>query len=174
MNVHTHHRRAFGWIAFAIAALGVLWPSSGAHASRGFPVEIRTYLGLGYAPACSLCHQESKTGPGAAFRPFALSARARGLISGGDRTLVSTNMSTTLARMIDDKVDSDGDGVSDIEELKAGTDPNVYGPVPMATADPTYGCSTAPGVVLVPVLLAALIAFSLLRPRKAPPGLPNS
>jgi hypothetical protein len=142
-------------LASAMAAAFALSPLSGAQASRGLPPQIRTDLGLGYTPQCSLCHQEGKTGPGTVFTPFALSARARGLTSGGGgRSGVSSNMSTTLSKMITDQVDSDGDGVTDIDELKAGTDPNVFGPVPIAVADPTYGCSTA-GWLALPALLAA-------------------
>ena len=145
--------RRFG---LALVLLGALAPLSSAQATRGLPQQIRTALGLQYVPQCSLCHQEGKTGNGTVFTPFALSARARGLTAnGGGRSSTTSNVSTTLTQMASDAVDSDGDGVTDVDELKAGTDPNVSGPVPMAMVDPTYGCATAGSAALWPALLAA-------------------
>jgi uncharacterized protein (TIGR03382 family) len=154
------HGARLSW--FALLALAPLWP---AHASRQFPDQIRSDLTLPYTPQCSLCHLEGKTGTGAAFTPFAFSARARGLVAGGGGrgNTVSTDISTTLAKMDTDKVDSDGDGVSDIDELKAGTDPNVYGPVPIPLVEPTYGCQAAGLAGLFPLALAALFLARLRR-----------
>src|SRR2546428_12533570 len=100
----------------------VLLAALGARASAGYPTAIVEHLAIFYSPPCSLCHVEGKTGPGTAETPFARSARAHGL-AGGDVRLVGTALDA-LAR---DGIDSDPDGVTDIQELLAGTAPNLKG-----------------------------------------------
>ncbi len=136
------------------SVLALVLVSGAAQASRKFPAVVETQLALGYAIQCSLCHVNGNTGSGTANTPFALSARARGLVGGDTQSL-----RTALAAMAADGVDSDGDGVGDIAELLRGTDPNVAGPVPIdGRIDPAYGCSSAPAGAEGALLLAALFA----------------
>ena len=60
---------------------------------------------------------------------------ARGM-TGDNRSL-----STALTKLESDAVDSDGDRVTDVEELKAGTDPNssANGSI-LGNEEPGYGC----------------------------------
>jgi len=142
------------WIWSAALMLG----SSAALATPRLPAAVRDDLSLSYTPACSLCHIRGNTGAGTQITPFALSARSFGF-DGNQRDLA-----TALVDMRAAHTDSDGDGVDDIDELIAGTDPNVYGPVPFSTqVDPSYGCST--GGVAGALALAGLLLFSLRRRR---------
>ena len=96
------------------------------------------HLAIFYSPPCSLCHVEGKTGPGTAETPFARSARAYGL-EGGDVLLVGI----ALDRLARDGIDSDRDGITDIQELLAGTDPNLAGSQSIQVRqDPMSGCSS--------------------------------
>lgn len=123
-----------------VMVMAGLFPSM-AWASRRFPAEVATELGLSYQPACSLCHSKGNTGPGTAQTPVALSLKARGLQSGGRSTV-----SSSLAALDHDRVDSDGDGVTDTDELRMGTDPNSPEPTAFAgRADPSFGCEVARG-----------------------------
>ena len=126
-----------------------------AHASSSFPPEIRSHLGLSYTPDCSLCHANGQTGFGTVTTPFGTSMRSRGLVAQN-----LSSLDTALDALAAEQKDSDGDGVGDIDELKAGSDPNVAGGG--SFPPPTYGCfdvSGQPGspLALLPVLLALLL-----------------
>jgi hypothetical protein len=146
------------------AMLTVLLPST-AIASRRFPEQIASELGLSYQPACSLCHSKGNTGPGTVSTPVGLSLKARGLQPGG-----RASVSTSLAALDRDHTDSDGDGVADVDELRSGSDPNSPEPTSAAgRADPAYGCgggrsqgrNDAQGPL--PVMLAACVGWARRR-----------
>jgi hypothetical protein len=125
--------------AAALALLALAWPGR-AHAVPDFPREVQRDLGLDYEPPCSLCHVKNNTGIGTARTPFALSMRDYGL-SAEDRA----SLSAALTALAQDKVDSDGDGVSDTDELKAGSDPNSDANVSLkGQTVPEWGCAVAP------------------------------
>ena len=142
-------------IAVSVLVCGILL-SANVGAMPTFPSEIQSHLGLSYAPQCTLCHG-SVSGGGPVVTPFGQAILAAGLTMSGGSTL--TNALDTLAK---NKTDSNGDGVPDIDELKAGNDPN-----PNKTPV-QYGCGAkiAPGNAVgwqVPIF--ALFAFALFTGR---------
>ncbi len=127
-------------------------------ASTNYPTVIETYLSLSnpIPESCSLCHTNGATGVGTVNTPFGKSARAKGLVSGNDAKLRQV-----LDALVADHTDSDGDGVSDIDELKAGTSPNVAG-TSTPVAPLKYGC----GAQVAPGGVAGFLAWLLLRRRR--------
>jgi hypothetical protein len=151
-------------ISFIAAALF----ASTALASADYPGEIMTKYGLSGLPPqlCSLCHPNGSGGTGTATAPMAIALQARGLTSGS-----AASLAMALDRLEADMVDSDGDGVIDVQELKNGTDPNKKdvatdggtGGGGGTTVIPalTYGC----GANVAPELLFLLLLAPLARRR---------
>ena len=128
------------------ASWSIALVSRTALATEDFPPAIESQLGLSYAPPCSLCHLGGVTGLGTVNTPFGRALRAGGLVA-HDVGLLATLIEDARSS----KTDSDGDGTSDIDELLAGTDPNVSDVPGMGTGapdttigPPDYGCRTAP------------------------------
>jgi hypothetical protein len=118
----------WSWVALVVLSAGT------AAATPTFPNAVQRDLSLTYSPPCSLCHVGGNTSASAVQTPFAKSMKARGLLAYDEATLQAA-----LDQMTRDRVDSDHDGVSDVDELRGGTDPNLgSGEEPV-----TYGCTAS-------------------------------
>jgi hypothetical protein len=120
-----------------------------AFATPNFPPAIQTQLSLAAPPDCSICHTDGDTGgKGTANTPFAQNMRSRGLVE-----FDTSSLTTALNEMESEHVDSAGDCLDDIDELKAGRNPNLPDPpgvcgdagapvteTPPSGPVPTYGC----------------------------------
>jgi Bacterial TSP3 repeat len=148
-----------------LAALATFGFGSVAHAKDEFPNEIKADFPLiTYEVPCSVCHIKGNTGAATPITPFALSLRSRGL------TGQNNSVRASLALAKSDGVDSDGDGVSDFQELINGTDPNSSADSSIVDdQEPGVGCGgTAPKGRAAPGLGSAVAAIWLfLRRRKS-------
>ena len=133
-------------VIFALGALAALTCATSASASPEYTPEMQRHLALDYVPRCALCHADAYDGGatdgGAVDTPFARSMIARGLRGGGDLA----SLDTALDAMKRDRVDSDGDGAFDLDEIAYGRDPNVPS-LPEGGARPvaSYGCDAVRG-----------------------------
>jgi hypothetical protein len=118
-----------------VAALGVILIASSAHAEPDFPAAIQTAAGIPCAPPCTLCHTTSPGTLATATKAFAGALLGAGLVPRQPDT-----MAVAIANLRTMMTDTDHDGVSDVEELKLGTDPSD----PRQGAElcgPIYGCA---------------------------------
>jgi hypothetical protein len=115
---------SFPFACVALAALSLLAVSSPAAASVTYPEELRKYLELdavvGPAPGCRVCHQDDVGGLKTATKPV-----GRALISAGASGGNVPSFLAALEALDSEHTDSDRDGSPDLDELRAGTDPNV-------------------------------------------------
>jgi hypothetical protein len=126
--------------------------SLSAGATPNFPPALQQDLSIPNAPDCSICHTDGDQGGlGTVNTPFGKNMRARGLVA-----FDTSSLTTALDQMTTENVDSAGDCMDDIDELKAGRDPNLPDPAgtcpdggaggagqPAETpssASPSYGC----------------------------------
>jgi len=121
-----------------LTIFGVLATAGSAAASPVFPDAIKSHLALSYSPSCAICHEGGRGGTGTVTTPFGRAMMARGLKAGDTAALTSA-----LDQMAAEKVDSDGNGVSDIDQLKMGKDPNGGSGVAMGAPPVEYGCGGA-------------------------------
>ena len=130
--------------------LGAALAARPARATPNFPGALEGDLALASPPACSLCHFGGITQKGTVNTPFGRAMRAHGLLAYNE-----TALRAALDQLAQERVDSDGDGTDDIDELQAGTDPNTPAPgagggdagtAPIMTDPlvPQYGCQAAP------------------------------
>ncbi|WP_394829145.1 thrombospondin type 3 repeat-containing protein [Pendulispora albinea] len=146
---------------FSVAASLALLVTAPASATPNFPPAIQSTLQLNAAPPCTLCHLTDSGGKGTVVTPFGRLMMQRGLVEEDE-----TALKTALMAVEAEGKDSDGDGVGDIAELRAGTDPNT--PPGGEASIPAYGCGAqvSPGRALPNaglVLLAAAVTIGLRR-----------
>jgi len=92
-----------------------------ARASANYPANISTDLALAAPPSCTLCHRTEVGGSGTVITPFGRTLVNHFQLSSGNVVALRAALAGDDA----EHLDSDGDGIPDIDELKAGMDPNV-------------------------------------------------
>ena len=158
-----------GSALLALASLGYARP---AQASPTFPAELQKVLearfpGTSYCvPLCTACHTVTTGGPGN-YNSFGLA-----LVNNGLLVPSVALVDTIVNKVLDMNLDSDGDGVTDNDELKALESPSIPGPGSFCS-DLTYGCgariaSAPPPIDKVGLFSAGLVVLglTLLRRRR--------
>ena len=149
--------------------LGVSFAVS-ASAEPTFPGAIQEAATIPCTPTCLLCHTAIPGTLANLRQPFGLTVLSHGVVRGDPES-----MHTVVARLRDEKVDTDGDGKLDVDELAVDSNPND--PDPNAViCGPLYGCgahlATARPPARAPLLwwlgvTLSLAAFVLVRRRRS-------
>jgi len=108
-------------VSLSVAAALAVFGSAPALASITFPPVIQSELSLAKAPECTLCHKSDVGGVGTVIRPFGRTMMTQFGLSSGNLGALRAGLSGADSAQLD----SDGDGISDIDELRMGSDPNV-------------------------------------------------
>jgi len=125
-------------------------------ATPDFPGAVQRQLGLAAPPQCTICHSTNAGGVGTVVQPFGIYLRSRGL-----QPFDETSLQNALLADTAEHHSSNGSGISDIDALKAGEDPNAPGGATGLT--PAYGCSSSGSTNLLTLL--GLAAWLCTRPR---------
>jgi hypothetical protein len=178
MMTHSTKTRASLFCTGLLLGLATLLPARSAHASSDFPAALKTALEAHFpgqqfcVPLCTACHNTTKGGP-RDVNVFGTNLEFHGGLPPGN-----TNAATKVPRAIeayfkatpgpnDSQVngqwDSDGDGISDEQELKDLSSPSIAGPRGEGAfcTDIRYGCGARIAAVPPPADSVALFAASL-------------
>jgi hypothetical protein len=170
MNTRSRsHCQCFGsFSAFVVAAaaFAILTQTSRADASATFVPVVADVLALKSVPECTLCHTTLAGGFGTAVTPVGTYLRSRGAKAANVESLRAA-----LAAMIAEKRDSDGDGVADVDELRARADPNSSGGSAFGEP-PAFGCGARVAAGrgtngALAVVVGIVGALALLRRKRA-------
>jgi len=123
-------------------------------ATPEFPGVIQQQLGLAQQPPCTICHATNAGGVGTVVKPFGIYLRSRGLVPFDDASLRNALLADLAERH------SSSGGLTDIDALKAGKDPNG---TDGSNLVPAYGCSSVSPEYL---LTAAALGSWLWRRRR--------
>ncbi len=145
--------------AYGVAAALMVYGQT-SHAHSTFPTLIQSDLNMPCTPSCTICHKDNLGGFGTVTEPFGKAMQADGLF------FVEASLSPALDKLEQAGTDSDGDGIGDIVELRAGQDPNgSLDLCSQAALAARYGC----GAHIAPspnkdsgALLAALLTSLVL------------
>lgn len=118
--MHRSIRTAFASLTVTLAALVAPAPAA---ASQVFPDHLVTKLQMPCAPGCQLCHNDASGGPAKINPKFGTAAK----MAGATGLLATDKLDAALTKMQMAGTDTDADGVGDVAELQAGTDPNAAG-----------------------------------------------
>jgi hypothetical protein len=146
-----------------------------AQASPSYPEEIEAALGMSCPPPCTICHDTQAGGVGTARTKFAAAMIDKGLTKQDPARIRPALDALEAAGASPDAgpggVDSDGDGVGDVEELRQDRDPNGPGLV----CGPRYGCGArveprghtdATALAAASAIAAALLVLGRRRRRR--------
>ncbi|MDB4991465.1 MAG: hypothetical protein JWN04_6643 [Myxococcaceae bacterium] len=122
-------------ICMSLLALGWLVSADTARALPEYPKYLQSAAETPCLPHCNVCHRDDNAGSGTIDRPFGKSLQEVGHLAGGGKSDIARAVGDLRAK----NTDSDGDGVSDMEELSAGEDPNYAGDG--SICGPQVGCS---------------------------------
>lgn len=135
---------------------------SSAQASPTYPGELVTLAEMPCVATCTVCHETNAGGAATVTRPFGVALMDRGLSGGSNLESLGTAFDTLVA----DAVDSDGDGVTDADELAGGEDPNPDGAPFCDVLTPEYGCfNTAQSPISALAVAGAVLGAALARRR---------
>lgn len=129
------------WSTGLIVAGLVLAVAQG-RASTVYPIEVEDTLMLSEPPPCTLCHRNDVGGDGTVVTLFGRSMMELGATGDSNRA----TLREALLQSDSEGVDSDFDGVTDLDELRSGDDPNDN-PNPGADFEelplPEHGCAVS-------------------------------
>ena len=134
-----------------LVAVAVVVAPLAARATPNFPAAIARDLQLSAPPPCTICHATNDGGAGTVVKPF-----GKYLVSRGLAPFDESSLAGALAAAAGERHDSDGDGITDIDALKQGLDPNGSSHAP-TLEDPSFGCSATGTAGATSTLLLALV-----------------
>lgn len=131
---------------------------SSAFAFNTYPFAIAQELEADCVADCTVCHETQFGGLETVDKPFGLAMMDRGLTA-------ESGVTAALAAVAADELDQDGDGVTDVDELRVGDNPNALDET--FCDGPQYGCFSHAPVPTGLIGLGIAVALATRRQRIA-------